>query len=62
MDVKFLSRAQTQTTLVALVESCEKMQWAVACPMPNRSVSLTSSAWPAESMVSESVALSSRLD
>jgi hypothetical protein len=30
MDVKFLSRAQTQTTLVALVESCATMQWAVA--------------------------------
>lgn len=30
MDVKFLSASQTQATLIALVESCESMQWAVA--------------------------------
>ena len=35
MDVKFLSRSQTQATLVALVESCETMQWAVAWATEN---------------------------
>ena len=30
MDVKFLSASQTQATLIALVENCESMQWAVA--------------------------------
>lgn len=30
MDVEFLSASQTQATLIALVESCESMQWAVA--------------------------------
>ncbi|QCP80912.1 hypothetical protein D0C27_03000 [Alcaligenes faecalis] len=30
MNVKFLSASQTQATLIALVESCEAMQWAVA--------------------------------
>lgn len=35
MDVKFLSASQTQTTLIALVESCESMQWAVAWATEN---------------------------
>ena len=35
MDVRFLSREQTQTTLLALVESCETMQWAVAWATEN---------------------------
>lgn len=35
MEVKFLSRAQTQATLIALVESCEAMQWAVAWATEN---------------------------
>ncbi|WP_339652164.1 phospholipase D family protein [Halopseudomonas pelagia] len=35
MDVKFLSASQTQATLIALVESCESMQWAVAWATEN---------------------------
>lgn len=35
MEVKFLSRAQTQATLVALVEGCDSMQWAVAWATEN---------------------------
>ena len=35
MDVKFLSASQTQSTLIALVESCESMQWAVAWATEN---------------------------
>jgi HKD family nuclease len=35
MKVKFLSRAQTQATLVALVEGCDSMQWAVAWATEN---------------------------
>lgn len=35
MDVRFLSREQTQSTLVGLVESCESMQWAVAWATEN---------------------------
>jgi HKD family nuclease len=35
MDVKFLSRAQTEPTLKALVEACESMQWAVAWATEN---------------------------
>ncbi|MGC4395642.1 phospholipase D family protein [Hydrogenophaga crocea] len=35
MEVKFLSRVKTQTTLVALVESCDSMQWAVAWATEN---------------------------
>ena len=35
MDVKFLSASQTQSTLIALVENCESMQWAVAWATEN---------------------------
>lgn len=35
MEVKFLSRAQTQATLVTLVEECDSMQWAVAWATEN---------------------------
>ncbi|WP_024693475.1 phospholipase D family protein [Pseudomonas syringae] len=35
MDVKFLSASQTQSTLLALVENCESMQWAVAWATEN---------------------------
>lgn len=35
MEVVFLSRAQTQTTLMALIESCDSMQWAVAWATEN---------------------------
>lgn len=35
MEVRFLSREQTQSTLVGLVESCESMQWAVAWATEN---------------------------
>jgi HKD family nuclease len=35
MEVRFLSREQTQSTLIRLVESCESMQWAVAWATPN---------------------------
>ena len=35
MDVRFLSRAQTQATLVALIEGCDSMQWAVAWATEN---------------------------
>ena len=35
MDVNFLSREQTQTTLVALIEGCETMHWAVAWATEN---------------------------
>lgn len=35
MNVKFLSAAQTQTTLIALVKNCESMQWAVAWATEN---------------------------
>lgn len=35
MEVRFLSREQTQATLVGLVESCESMHWAVAWASPN---------------------------
>lgn len=35
MDVKYLSASQTQATLIALVESCESMQWAVAWATEN---------------------------
>lgn len=35
MEVKFLSRLQTQATLIALVERCDSMQWAVAWATEN---------------------------
>ena len=35
MDVKFLSRTQTQATLIDLVEGCDSMQWAVAWATEN---------------------------
>lgn len=35
MEVKFLSRAHTRATLIALVESCDSMQWAVAWATEN---------------------------
>jgi len=35
MEVKFLSASQTQATLIALVENCESMQWAVAWATEN---------------------------
>jgi HKD family nuclease len=35
MEVKFLSRAQTQVTFIALVENCDSMQWAVAWATEN---------------------------
>ncbi len=35
MEVKFLTRAQTQATLIALVEICDSMQWAVAWATEN---------------------------
>lgn len=35
MDVKYLPREQTQSTLIALAESCESMQWAVAWATEN---------------------------
>lgn len=35
MDVTFLPREQTQSTLLALIESCESMQWAVAWATEN---------------------------
>lgn len=35
MEVKFLSRTETQATLIALIESCDSMQWAVAWATEN---------------------------
>ena len=35
MEVKFLSQAQTQEALVALIEGCDSMQWAVAWATEN---------------------------
>lgn len=35
MNVKFLSRTQTQATLIELVEGCDSMQWAVAWATEN---------------------------
>lgn len=35
MEVKFLSRAQTQAILIELIESCDSMQWAVAWATEN---------------------------
>lgn len=35
MQVQFLAREQTQATLIALVEGCESMQWAVAWATEN---------------------------